>query len=180
MRRYETIYILRPTLSEDEVNEVVEGANSILTNDNGQIISLDKWGARTLAYLIQKETQGYFVYCDYATEPANVTEMERKFKIDESVMKYMTVKLADSIDSDGIDAARGEYEAAVVAAAEAEAEAEAAKEAEEQKESKPKVTEATKTSEATKTTEAAKTSEATEATVESEEKSETKNEEKSD
>jgi small subunit ribosomal protein S6 len=174
MRRYETIYILRPTLSEDEVNEVVEGANSILTNDNGQIISLDKWGARTLAYLIQKETQGYFVYCDYATEPANVTEMERKFKIDESVMKYMTVKLADSIDSDGIDAARGEYEAAVVAAAEAEAEAEAAKEAEEQKESKPKVTEATKTSED------AKTSEATEATVESEEKSETKNEEKSD
>lgn len=153
MRRYETIYILRPTLSEDEVNEVVESANSILTNTKGQIISLDKWGLRTLAYLIQKETQGYYVYCDYATEPVNVTEMERRFRIDESVMKYMTVKLADSIDSDGIDAARGEYEAAVVAAAEAEAESEAAKEEEEQKKSKPTVTKTTETTEATEASE---------------------------
>ncbi len=128
MRRYETIYILRPTLSEDEVTEVIDGTNAILTTGNGQVISIDKWGLRTLAYLIKKETQGYYVYCDYATDPANVTEMERKFRIDESVMKYMTVKLADSISSEGVEAARGEYEAAIVAAAKAEEEAEAQKE----------------------------------------------------
>ncbi len=139
MRRYETIYILRPTLSEDEVNAIIESTDSVLTGGNGQIISIDKWGIRTLAYLIQKETQGYYIYCDYATEPGNVTEMERKFRIDESVMKYMTVKLSDSIDSDGIEAARGEYEAAVVAAAEAAAEAE--KLEEEQNKPKPEVTE---------------------------------------
>ena len=50
MRRYETIYILRPTLSEDEVTAVIEGTNTILSTDDGQIISLDKWGLRTLAY----------------------------------------------------------------------------------------------------------------------------------
>ncbi len=138
MRRYETIYILRPTLSEDEVTAVIDNANTIITSDGGQIISLDKWGLKTLAYLIKKETQGYYVYCDYATEPANVTEMERKFRIDESVMKYMTVKLADSIDDEGITAARGEYEAAVIAAAEAE---EAGKEETEQTETKAKATE---------------------------------------
>ena len=78
--------------------------------------------------IIKKETQGYYVYCDYATDPVNVTEMERKFRIDESVLKYMSIKTADSISSEGIEAARGEYEAAIVAAAKAEEEAEEQKE----------------------------------------------------
>lgn len=123
MRRYETIYILRPTLSEDEVTAVIDNTSAILATDGGQVINLDKWGLRSLAYLIKKETQGYYVYCDYATDPDHVTEMERKFRIDESVMKYMTVKLSDAIDDEGIVAARGEYEAAVIAAAQAEEEA---------------------------------------------------------
>ncbi len=127
MRRYETIYILRPTLSEDEINTIIENTNTILRTDGGQIITLDKWGLRKLAYLIQKEPQGYYVYCDFATAPANVTEMERKFRIDDSVMKYLTVKLADAITEEGIEAARGEHEAAKAAAA-AAAEAEAAAE----------------------------------------------------
>jgi small subunit ribosomal protein S6 len=120
-------------MSEDEVTAVIDNTNDILATDGGQIISLDKWGLRTLAYLIKKESQGYYVYCDYATDPANVTEMERKFRIDDSVMKYMTVKLADSINEEGIVAARGEYEAAVIAAAQAE---EANKQEEEQVEAK--------------------------------------------
>lgn len=123
MRRYETIYILRPTLSEEEITAVIEQTSAVLSTDEGQIISLDKWGIRTLAYLIKKETQGYYIFCDYATAPGNVIEMERKFRIDESVMKYMTVKTADSIDTEGVAAARNEYEAAVIAAAEAEEEA---------------------------------------------------------
>ncbi|MBU1140170.1 MAG: 30S ribosomal protein S6, partial [Proteobacteria bacterium] len=80
MRRYETIYILRPTLSEDEINTIIENSSSIIRTGNGQIISVDKWGMRKLAYLIKKESQGFYVYCDYATDPANVAEMERKFR----------------------------------------------------------------------------------------------------
>jgi small subunit ribosomal protein S6 len=145
MRRYETIYILRPTMSEDEVTAVIDNTNAVLTTDGGEVISLDKWGLRTLAYLIKKESQGYYVYCDYATDPANVTEMERKFRIDESVMKYMTVKLTDSINEEGIVAARGEYEAAVIAAAQAEEEA--SKQEEEQAEPKKEVAKTEKTAE---------------------------------
>ncbi len=132
MRRYETIYILRPTLGEDEVSELVEKTNNILTSGDGEIIALDKWGLRKLAYLIKKESNGYYVFCDYGTEPDNVTEMERKFRIDDAVLKYMTLKTADSLDAEGIVAARGEYEAAKVAAAEEAAE----QENEEQKDDK--------------------------------------------
>ncbi len=116
MRRYETIYILRPTLGEEEVNELVEKTNTILTSGDGEIIALDKWGLRKLAYLIKKESNGYYVFCDYGTELENVTEMERKFRIDDAVLKYMTLKVADTIDAEGIEAARGDYQAAKVAA----------------------------------------------------------------
>jgi small subunit ribosomal protein S6 len=153
-------------MSEDEVNATIETTNTILNNDGGQILSLDKWGIRTLAYLIQNETQGYYVFCDYATEPGNVTEMERKFRIDESVMKYMTIKTSDSIDAEGITAARGEYEAAVAAVAEAEAkaeaEAEAAKQDTKQSDSKPEITKDAETPKAEVATEVA--TEASEAT----------------
>jgi len=119
MRRYETIYILRPNLGEEEITKVVESTNAILNSGDGEIIALDQWGLRKLAYLIKKESNGYYVYCDYATAPDNVSEMERKFRIDDTVMKYMTVKLAEAIDTAGIEAARGDYEAAKVAAAKA-------------------------------------------------------------
>ena len=118
MRRYETIYILRPTLGEEEITRIVDSTNAILTSDGGEIITLDKWGLRKLAYLVKKESNGYYIFCDYGTDPANVAEMERKFRIDDAVMKYMTVKIADTIDADGIVAARNDYEAAKVAAAE--------------------------------------------------------------
>lgn len=130
MRRYETIYILRPTLSEEEINKVIENSNTIIGTGDGQIISLDKWGLRKLAYLIKKESQGFYVYCDYATDPVNVAEMERKFRIDDAVMKYMTVKLADSITEEEIEAARGEHEAAKAKAEAAEAAATAETETE--------------------------------------------------
>ena len=134
MRRYETIYILRPTLSEDEVTEVIEKTNAILCTGEGQVIAVDRWGLRKLAYLIKKESQGYYVFCDHGTDPANVTEMERIFRIDDAVMKYMTVKVADVIDAEGIEAACGEYEAARVAAAVAEEEAHKEEEAPKQTE----------------------------------------------
>jgi small subunit ribosomal protein S6 len=121
MRRYETIYILRPTLSEDEINTIIDNTNSIIGTDNGQLISLDKWGLRKLAYLIKKESQGFYIYFDFATDPKNVAEMERKFRIDDTVMKYMTIKLADSITEEEIEAARGEHEIAKAKAAEAAA-----------------------------------------------------------
>ena len=108
MRRYEQIYILRPSLSEDEITTIIQNTNSIIEGEGGSVIFLNKWGMKKLAYPIKKELQGYYVFCDFATTPAAVSEVERKFRIDDSVLKYLTVKLSDSISPEEITAAQEE------------------------------------------------------------------------
>ncbi len=117
MRRYETIYILRPSLGENEITTIIENTNQLIKDVDGAIISLQKWGMKKLAYLIKKENQGYYVYCDYTATPEVVAEIERKFRIDDAVLKYLTVKLADSITAEQTAAAADEAEAKLAAKA---------------------------------------------------------------
>lgn len=139
MRRYETIFILRPNAGEDEINRVVESTSKIILDEKGTIIELDKWGMKKLAYLIKKESLGYYVYCDYAGTPAAVTEIERKFRIDDSVLKYMTIKTAASITEEGIQEAL----AVIAAKANALLESEETEESDSADAEKPKTTEET-------------------------------------
>lgn len=114
MRRYETTYILRPNLGEEQFSEIIERTNKIVKTDGGAIINLERWGTRKLAYEIKKETFGHYIYVDYAALGASVHEMERIFRIDDRVLRFLTVKLADAIDEAGIVS---ETERAVAAAA---------------------------------------------------------------
>ena len=102
MRRYETTYILRPNLGESQFIEIIERTNDIIKNDGGAIIHLEQWGSKKLAYEIKKETLGYYIYFDYAAPGTTVHEMERIFRIDDRVLRYLTVKLEDSIDQETI------------------------------------------------------------------------------
>ena len=114
MRRYEQICILRPSLSEDEINKIVENTHQIITDEAGTIISSIKWGMKKLAYPIKKEPQGYYVFSDFAATPAAVAEVERKFRIDDAVLKYMSIKLADAINAEEIKAAQDDAAAKAV------------------------------------------------------------------
>ena len=144
MRRYETIFIIRPTIAEDEITGIIEKVNSIIEADGGTFIRVDKWGLKKLAYLIKKESQGHYVYVDYASIPASVAEMERIFRIDDRILKYLTVKLADSCDPDAIkELLAQEEQAAEASAAEAEEATEAPAKAEEAAEAAAKAEEAT-------------------------------------
>ena len=120
MRRYETIFILRPNAGEEEINRIVESTTQIILDEKGTIIELNKWGMKKLAYLIKKESLGYYVYCDYAGTPAAVAEIERKFRIDDSVLKYMTIKTADSITEEQIQQALADISAKEAALVESE------------------------------------------------------------
>lgn len=115
MRRYETTYILRPNLGEELFSEIIERTNAIVTDDGGAIINLERWGNRKLAYEIKKETLGQYVYFDYAAPGSTIQEMERIFRIDDRVLRFLTVKLADMIDDDTISS---ETERAAALAAE--------------------------------------------------------------
>lgn len=108
MRRYETIFILRPSLSEDEITTIIENSKKIILEEKGSIISLGRWGLKKLAYSIKKENQGQYVYCDYAGTPAAVAEIERKFRIDDAVLKYLTIKTADTLTDEEIEKAIAE------------------------------------------------------------------------
>lgn len=144
MRRYETIYILRPSLGEEEITKVIENTNEIILGEKGTVIELNKWGMKKLAYLIKKETQGYYVYCDYAGTPAAVSEIERKFRIDDSVLKYMTIKTAAALSDEQIQLAVSE-----VSTRETEAQVtEAAEEATPEKPAEPDETSSETTEEA--------------------------------
>ena len=103
MRHYETTFILRPNLGEDQFTEIIERTNAIVTDDNGSIIDINRWGIKTLAYEIKKETQGYYVNMNYAAHGTTVAEIERIFRIDDRLLRYLTIKLADAIDEAGIN-----------------------------------------------------------------------------
>lgn len=95
MRRYETIAILKPSLSEDDLKAVIDRTTGIIEGFQGFTIKLDRWGLKKLAYRIGKEQQGFYVYIQYAGVPAAVSELERIFRIDDRVIKFLTVKLQE-------------------------------------------------------------------------------------
>ena len=120
MRHYEITCILRPSLGETLFTEVIERTCAIVTAEGGSIIDLDRWGIKKLAYLIKKESQGYYFCLNCAATQSAVFEMERIFRIDDRVLRYLTIKLADAIDEAGIEQVKEEIAAAAAKAAEAE------------------------------------------------------------
>ncbi|PID72816.1 MAG: 30S ribosomal protein S6 [Desulfobulbus propionicus] len=142
MRHYETTYILRPNLGEEQFTEIIERTNSLITNDGGVIIALDRWGMKKLAYEIKKEVQGYYVYVNYAAPGHTIEELERIFRIDDRLLRYLTVKLSDNMNEKAIALEKERIaEAAAKKAAEEEAaqaeQEQPAEKAEEKTEEKP-------------------------------------------
>jgi small subunit ribosomal protein S6 len=98
MRRYETIAIIDPDLSDDARKPVLERVSDLIPQMDGFLIEIDEWGAKKLAYEIKKKSRGYYVRFDFCGDGALVNEMERFFRIDDRVMKFMTVLLEKAAD----------------------------------------------------------------------------------
>lgn len=111
MRRYETITIMDPDLSEDGRAPVLERIQDVIAKEGGTLVEIDHWGNRKLAYEIRKKTRGYYARIDYCGSGAVVDEMERFFKIDDRVIKYMTVLLDKEADPEKILAEKAAAEA---------------------------------------------------------------------
>ncbi len=103
MRRYETIFIVPADLLEDETNAMIDRYRSLFIKNKGIVVKVEKWGKRKLAYEIKKQIRGFYVLMDLVSEHAAVTELERNFKIDDKILKFMTVKKADQVDLAAIE-----------------------------------------------------------------------------
>ena len=102
MRRYETIIIVDPDLPAEEREPVLQRVADVVKQGDGYLALTDEWGARKLAYEIKKKDRGYYIRFDFCGAGAVVDEMERFFRIDDRVMKYMTVLLDKTADIEKI------------------------------------------------------------------------------
>ncbi|HOQ75552.1 MAG TPA: 30S ribosomal protein S6 [Thermoclostridium sp.] len=90
MRKYECVYVISPTLEEEQVKAVVERFNN-LVSQYGELESTEEWGRKKLAYEVQKQKEGYYVLMNFSANPDFPAELERNFKITEEVLKYLVV-----------------------------------------------------------------------------------------
>lgn len=104
MRRYETIIILDPDISEDGRAPVYERIGDTISQGNGFLVLRDDWGSRKLAYEIKKKPRGFYSRFDFCGTGAIVDEIERFCRIDDRVMKYLTVLIDEAADVDKIKA----------------------------------------------------------------------------
>jgi small subunit ribosomal protein S6 len=111
MRHYETTFILRPNLGEEQFTEIIGRACAIITDDNGDVINIDRRGVKPLAYEIDKEFHGYFVVLNYAAPGKTISELERILRLEERVLRYLTIKLADSINEEEVGKVKDSFSA---------------------------------------------------------------------
>ena len=123
MQRYEVVAIVLADLIEDEISALIERSQTIITDRKGVIAKVDKWGKRHLAYEIKKQRDGYYFLIDFAGNGSIVNEIERNYKIDDRVIKFMTVKKEGATTAEGI---QQEAAAAEAKRVQAKVEAEAA------------------------------------------------------
>ena len=112
MKRYETIVIIDPDLSKEAEAPIFERVNDLIPQFDGFLVETDDWGTKKLAYDIKKKNRGHYVRFDFCGGGALIQEMERFFRIDDKILKFMTVLLDADADIEAIKADLAEKEAA--------------------------------------------------------------------
>ena len=93
MNQYETVFILTPVLSDDQMKEAVEKFKGVLTKLGAEIIGEENWGLKKLAYPIQKKSTGFYQFIEFKAEPEAIKTLEVAYRRDERILRYLTVKM---------------------------------------------------------------------------------------
>ena len=109
MRRYETVFVANPALSQEERQPLFDKLTNLISDEQGLLVKLDEWGLKSLAYEIKKHPHGYYVLIDFCGDGSLVNELERNMSLDDRLLKYMTVCIAKEVD---VEAVKAEIEAA--------------------------------------------------------------------
>lgn len=93
LKNYETVFILNPVLSEDQMKDAVGQYEGLLKENGAEIINKEIWGLKKMAYAIQKKSTGFYNLMEFKADPATIAALEIEFKRDEKVMRFLTVSL---------------------------------------------------------------------------------------
>ena len=93
MNQYETVFILTPVLSDEQMKEAVAKFKKLLTDNGAEIVNEETWGLKKMAYAIQKKSTGFYCLLEFQAEPTIVKTLETGYRRDEKVIRHMTVKL---------------------------------------------------------------------------------------
>ena len=93
MNCYETVFILTPVLSEDQMKEAVEKFKGVLVQNGAEIVNEEEWGLKKLAYPIQKKSTGFYCLLEFKGEPTIVKKLDIAFRRDERVIRFLTFRL---------------------------------------------------------------------------------------
>jgi len=92
MRHYENLVIVKPTFTAEEIQAAVKNVEEIITSNGGEIAATDAMGMRKLAYPIDKSERGYYHVIYYSVAPSSISEIERRFRINEDLLRFVTIK----------------------------------------------------------------------------------------
>jgi len=95
---YETVIIVRPDLDDAQTYEIIERIEAVITEHGGHLLLRDDWGKRKLAYSVQKHQRGHYVLLRHLAPASLIFELERKIRIEDTIIRFLTVKQADAVD----------------------------------------------------------------------------------
>jgi len=93
MKNYETVFILNPVLSDDQAKDTVEKFVKVLKKAKADVINIEQWGLKRMAYPIQNKSTGFYNLLEFAAAPETINVLETEFRRDESVMRFLTTVL---------------------------------------------------------------------------------------
>lgn len=92
MQQYESIFIIRPSLSDEDTSKLIDKMKGVLEKSGATLLKFENWGKKKLAYEVKRERKGTFVYFHF-TSPGNVVgELERSYRLEDSVIKFLNVR----------------------------------------------------------------------------------------
>ncbi len=92
MNNYETVFIVTPVLSDAQVQEVCDKFQGVITENGGQIVNVENWGLKKLAYPIQKKTTGFYILMEFTGEGNIINTLETQYRRDERIIRFLTFK----------------------------------------------------------------------------------------
>jgi small subunit ribosomal protein S6 len=92
LREYETVFVLHPGLEDSRIEEEIEGVRSTIAAASGEIIDVERWGRRKLAYTIGKVNEGIYTLVRFRAESNAISDLERRYRLREDILRHLTVQ----------------------------------------------------------------------------------------